>query len=242
MDDLELIDSYFKSSPTDEQKRQFDKRMIEDTAFANEVAFYISANEAIAQELKEEKKQRFRELYNQRKVVRMKQPIKKLWKYMAAAGVLAIVLIGAWLFIGNNYSTKQLADNYIKQNFNNVSVTMNTRDSLQMGLNLLNTDKLPEALQLFENLVKSDPANSTAQKYAGIVSLRMDHYDKALEYFTGLEADTSLYSNPGTFYKAITLLSRNMKGDKAKAKELLRKVIDEGLEGEKEAIDWLKKL
>lgn len=242
MDDLELIESYFKSSPTDEQKRQFDKRIMEDTDFAKEVAFYISANKAITLELREEKKQRFRELYNERKVVRMKQPIKQLWKYMAAAGVLIFVLLGAWLFIGNNYSTKQLADNYIKQNFNNVSVTMNIRDSLQMGLNLLNADKLPEALQFFENLLKNDPANSTAQKYAGIVSLRMDHYDKALEYFTGLEADTSLYSNPGTFYKAITLLSRNKKGDKATAEGLLRKVIDEGLEGKKEATNWLKKL
>ena len=70
---------------------------------------------------------------------------------------------------------------------------------------------------------------------------RLNNYDKALEYFTILEADTGLYSNPGKFYKAITLLKRNKDGDKDAAKLLLEQVRDENLEGKKEAEEWLKK-
>jgi tetratricopeptide (TPR) repeat protein len=119
---------------------------------------------------------------------------------------------------------------------------MGNADSMQTGLKLFNSDKLTEALSIFETLVKSDPKNSEAKKDAGIVSLRLNNYDKALEYFTMLATDTSLYSNPGKFYEAVTLLKRNKDGDKETAKLLLQQVRDENLEGKSEAEEWLKKL
>ena len=92
-----------------------------------------------------------------------------------------------------------------------------------------------------KSLAKNNPTNSEAKKYAGIVSLRLNNYDKALEYFTMLATDTGLYSNPGKFYKAITLLKRNKDGDKEAAKLLLEEVRDENLEGKNEAEEWLEK-
>ena len=80
-----------------------------------------------------------------------------------------------------------------------------------------------------------------AKKYAGIVSLRLKEYDKALMYFSMIESDTS-YSNWGKFYKALTLLERDKKGDIEAAKILLQQVRDNELEGKKEAEEWLKKI
>jgi hypothetical protein len=51
-----------------------------------------------------------------------------------------------------------------------------------------------------------------------------------------------LFSNPGLFYAAITLLSRNGKGDVEAAKISLQMVIDKNLEGSKVAADLIKKL
>ena len=241
MENLEFIENYFKGINDDVQKQQFEKKIMEDASFAEEVAFYISANETIKQQLQEEKKQRFREIYDQQKVISIKQPVRNMWKYMAAASVIVAVILVTWFLSGNKNSSQQLADKYIQQNFQTLGVTMGTQDSLQSGLNLFNSKKLAEALTMFETLAKNNPANSDAKKYAGIVSLRLNNYDKALEYFTMLEADTGLYSNPGKFYKAITLLKRNKDGDKEAAKLLLQQVRDENLEGKSEAEEWLEK-
>jgi hypothetical protein len=52
-------------------------------------------------------------------------------------------------------------------------------------------------LAMFKTLAQKDPENSSAKKYAGIVSLRLKNYDKALRYFTLPEADTVFSSNWG---------------------------------------------
>jgi hypothetical protein len=241
MENLEFIENYFKGDNNEAQKKQFEKKIMEDATFAEEVAFYISANGLIQQQVQEEKKQRFREVYDQQKVISIKGRVRNRWRYMAAASVLIAAILITWLFSGNKNSPQQLADKYIMENFQTLSVIMGNQDSLQLGLNLFNSKKLTEALSMFETIAKNNPGNSDAKKYAGIVSLRLNNYDKALEYFTQLESNTSLYSNPGKFYKAITLLVRNNAGDKEAAKLLLQEVRQENLEGKTEAMEWLKR-
>ncbi len=202
MENLEFIEKYFKGDNNEAQKKQFEKKIIEDATFAEEVAFYISANGLIQHQVREEKKQRFREMYDQQKVISIKRRFINRWKYMAAASVLIAAILITWLFSGNKNTPRQLADKYVAENFQTLSVTMGNQDSLQLGLSLFNSNKLTEALNVFEAIGKNNPENSDAKKYAGIVFLRLNNYDKALEYFTRLESDTTLHSNPGKFYKA----------------------------------------
>lgn len=243
MENLDYIENYFTSNADAAQKQEFEKRIMEDASFADDVAFYISANGMLQQQVQEEKKQRFKELYDQQKVVTMKPPVRNMWKLMAAASIIVAVLIITWFISGNKNSPKQLADTYIEQNFiSQQGVTMGgNNDSLQMGLNLYNSNKLDQALPIFETLANKTN-NSEAEKYTGIVYLRLGKYDNALTYFSLLAANTELHSNPGKLYKAVTLLERNNNGDKAAAKILLQEVKDEKLEGKNEAGDWLKKL
>ena len=65
MDSLEYIDSYFKGGFSPEEARQFERSIQDDPVFAEEVAWYLSASVALKEELIEEKKNRFRELYSQ---------------------------------------------------------------------------------------------------------------------------------------------------------------------------------
>lgn len=241
MDNMEYIESYFKGNNTVEQKLQFENKILNDAGFADEVAFYISANGVMKQELYEEKKRRFREMYESHKVVAMQPRVRSLWKYMAAASVVIASFLLTWFISGNSSSPHQLADKYIQQNFKTLNVKMGSGDSLQAAINLFNSGKPDEALSVFEKFVNRDALNSEAIKYAGIVSLRLNNYDKAIKYFSLLAADSSLYSNSGKFYKAITFLERNREGDKEAAKQLLQEVVDKDLEGKNEAEKWLKK-
>ena len=244
MSNLDYIDDYFKNLPAENEKQQFEQRILNDNSFAEEVAFYLSSNGIIKDELHQEKKQRFREIYQQQKDESTKRtPVRMLWKYAAAASVAAIIIIVSLLLFNKNPSAEQMADNYIKTDLQTMSVTMgNQQDNIQTGLNLFNTGKLPEALKQFENIVQNDSSNIDAKKYAGIVSLRLEKYDQALQYFRQLAENISLYSNPGKFYQALTLLKRNKPGDEVLAKQLLQEIKDKKLEGEKIAAEWLKKL
>lgn len=242
MENIDYIERYFKGENDDAQKQEFENKILHDPSFAEDVSFYISATGAIQQQLSEEKKQRFKEMYKQQKVISIQQPVKQMWRYMAAASVVIAVSLLSWFYFATTTSPQQLADKYIQQNFTTLGVTMGSQDSLQNALSLYNSGKLPDALVIFERLANQDASNDNAKKYAGIVSLRLNNYDKALQYFTMLEEQPSLYSNPGKFYKAITLLKRNKNGDKEAAKNLLQQVADKDLEGKEAAQQWLSKM
>jgi tetratricopeptide (TPR) repeat protein len=245
LDNLEYIEAYFEGGLSDEDKRAFEKKIVEEAEFANEVSFYLSARQVSAAELTNER-ERFREIYRQHKAnedLRTRQPglLRKLWPWVAAAAILAGIIFG-WYAWFRPVDPNVLADKYIAENFETLPVTMSSKqDSLQTALRLYNERKADESLKILETLVLQDSTFFEAKKYAGIVSLQMEQYDKAISYFNQLEKYTHLYSNPGKFYKALTLLKRNQPGDKQQAKILLEQVVQNNLSEEETAQEWLKK-
>jgi len=244
LDNLEYIESYFKGDLSAQDKIKFEQKIVEEKDFAEEVSFYLSIRKVSAEELSAER-ERFREIYQQYKVnneVIPKQPVllRKMWQWAAAAAVLAGLIFGwyAWL---RPVDPAALADKYIDDNFQELSVTMSSRlDSLQTALDLYNKGKQDQSLKILESLALQDSIAAEAKKYAGIVCLQMEQYDKAINYFSQLSS-YSLYSNPGKFYQALTLLKRNQPGDKQQAKLLLEQVVQNDLDGKETAQEWLKK-
>lgn len=242
MDNLEYIDDYFKNPGEKEREREFEQRISNDPAFADDVSFYISTHHLTQSEWIDESKTRFREIYAKQNIRTQKSPARLIWLY-AAAAIVAGVIFGIYFFTDQSASPHQLADKYIQKEFAVLPVTMSGKeDSMQTGRRLYNEGKLSEALQQFKTIIKNDSSDFSAKKYAGIVSLKLRQYDSAIVYFTALQKYTSLYSNPGTFYLALTLMERNQPGDVAQAKKLLQDVAENNLEGKEVAQEWLKKL
>jgi tetratricopeptide (TPR) repeat protein len=245
LDTLDYIDQYFSSGHSPGNKEAFEKRMTDDPAFAEEVAFYLTTKQIAGEQQENERRERFKELYRQYQQdnnlrIRRKTYLQKSWPWLAAAAVIAIIVFGS-VFYFNTASPRQLADKFVQERFENLGVIMGGKqDSLQTGLRLYNEGKLEEALQQFEIMADRDSSSVGAKKYAGIVSLRLKEYDKALQYFSQLEK-IPLYANPGTFYRALTLLERNQPGDKQQAKTALQQVVENRLEEEKTAAEWLSK-
>ena len=63
-DKLEYIDDFFKSELDAEQLELFEKRILEDADFADELAFYLSSVYTLRQGISREKKEHFRTLLN----------------------------------------------------------------------------------------------------------------------------------------------------------------------------------
>ena len=241
MDDYNYIDNYFKGMLPPEEMKRFDQKIQEDPAFAENIAFYCSVTQEMQKQAAADKKQRFRELYKKTGLPAHTGLVRKFWPYMAAAAVTGVIVFLALMF--TKTAPAKMADQYIQQHFQTLPVTMSNReDEMKKGLQLYNEHKFPEALQQFEKIMQSDSTDFTAKKNAGIVSLRLEHYDKALAYFSQIAAKPGYYSNPGLFYQAITLLKRNHPADKKTAENLLREVVEKDLEGSETAAQWLKKM
>ena len=136
-----------------------------------------------------------------------------------------------------------MADRYIRENLTTLSVTMSSQpDTLQMALQAYNSEQFTQAETLVAAVQRKDTENTDAQKLAGLVSLRLGKYDKAIGQFHRLSQRTDLRANPGLFYEALTRMKRNQPDDEATARQLLHTVIDQNLEGKKAAKELIDEL
>jgi len=246
MDSMEYIDDYFNGLLNEEHKQQFEQRIISDPSFAEEVAFYISSSSMLKEAVDQEKRSRFRELYEQgKKDDRIVRPLRSVgaWRIYMAAAVLLMVLVGLWWVFIRQTGPQQLADEYIRRELQTQGIRMSiAQDSLQHALSAYNSDDLHGALQQFEAYIRSDTGSFRAKELAGLTCLRLGEYEKALGYFARMEAHPGMYTNPAVFYQALTLMKRNGPGDGQKARQYLQRVVDEDLAEKETAIQWLDKL
>ncbi len=245
----EYIDHYFKENISPEEAVAFERQITSDPAFAEEVAFYCATQEVAQEQLTADKKKRFLELYReqqqQNSFAGSGAPVRKLglskWWVRVPAAAVVILAVGIF-FMMSSASPSKMAANYISDSLNSVGANMGVRNDIETGRSLYKDKKFEEALHLFEQAIQSGDTGISVQKYAGLTCLQLGRYDKAIEYFTRIENRTNIYSNPGKFYHALTLMKRDLPGDKAKAKELLQSVIDLQLYGSELAAGWIKKM
>jgi tetratricopeptide (TPR) repeat protein len=164
-----------------------------------------------------------------------------VYRLAIAAAILICVFFAGYLFLSKSASPQQLADSYMNENLQTLGVKMSAEsDSIDIGKRMFNEAHYDSAIAQFQSIIKRDTGNFEANRYLGVVYLRKGDYNEALSYFQQLEHQT-VAVNPAIFYQALTLMKRNQPGDKQKARELLKEVRDQGLEGEKFARQWLNK-
>ena len=243
-EDYQYIERYFEGKFSSSELIEFENRIEKDPLFAEQLAFYVSSMQVARQQASDEKKDRFRQIYTESNAENGKHTssLVQLWKYISVAAVVTGIIIVLYLFYPSSVSSR-VADQYLQERLKVLPVTMdNSENSFKTGVSLYNEGKLQDAMVQFENVVRMDSSNFKAKEYAGIVSLRLRHYDKAFQYFKDLENYPGLYANPGKFYHALTFMKRNLPGDSGEARKLLQEVIANHLDLEKEAKELLEKL
>ncbi|HTS43514.1 MAG TPA: hypothetical protein VMH01_03900, partial [Puia sp.] len=98
MESLEYIDNYFNGELSADEVRQFEQKIADDPAFAEEVADYLSMLQAATEQLREEKKKGFREIYQQNKPRPTVSLVRKLWSSVAVAALVAGIFFGWQIF------------------------------------------------------------------------------------------------------------------------------------------------
>jgi tetratricopeptide (TPR) repeat protein len=261
-DTFDYIESYFAGRCTETEKQQFEERCVQDQAFAEEVAFYIQSRAILKEELLTAKKTAWAAATSGKSALDHKSTDHKSTSaksstgsksaaqktgrlrtlYLATAAAAAALLLLSLYLLTRPIGPAQLATNYIRTHYDHLSQTLDgTRDSLAQGITAYNDKSFTHALDLFTTLAHNHPSNIDARLYSGLTYLRLQNYDQALHEFDTLANMPSLYSNPGPFLKAATLLQRNAAGDRETAHQLLQDVVRRNLDGSQEAATWLQK-
>ncbi|MEO6455083.1 MAG: hypothetical protein ABIN97_13470 [Ginsengibacter sp.] len=244
MNTLSYIDAYFQHQLSDEERRIFEARCEQDTAFAGEVAYYVTSRRVLKEELLLQKQTLWTAGATDKPAIIInskKNFILPDWLRYAVAA--CFILLAGFYFLNRTQSPQQIANNYVTKNLTHISQSMgNADDSLQLGIAAYNKKDYTSALQIFENLSQSHSEKSDAKKYAGYVYLVTQQYGKALKQFDALANIKGLYSNPGLFLKAIALIQRKGTGDTEQARIILNLVVKQGLQGKQEAEELLKKM
>lgn len=238
---FEYIDAYFQQELSDAEKNEFEQKCVTDEEFAKDVALYISSRSALREMLLEQKKQEWSKLDSTERVstqAPVRQMNTKRWiLYAAAACVILAIIIFPFLSAD---SPQTLANKYVSQNLTSLSQTMDaSSDSMQLGMAAYNKGDYATSLLIFQNYYQSHPDQNDALRYVGQTHLVTANFDKAISSFEEL-AQKNTFSNPGPFLKAVTLMKRNQGNDLQVAKGLLQKIVNENLDGKKEAEKWLK--
>ncbi len=235
MNELDQIDDYFANRLPAEARVRFEQTLKTDTAAAQAVAFYLLARQTAQAEARIRRKADFAQL----------SPTVRTgwWPYAAAAAACLLLIMGlGWFFWQPQPSAMALADGYIDQGLTTLSVNMGgPADSLQTGVQAFNAGQLVQAGAIFATIRQRNPHNDTALKLSGIVALRLNQYDQAIDLFHQLGQRSDLFANPGLFYEALARLKRGQPQDKSTAEALLKTVINKNLEGAETAKKWLYK-
>lgn len=240
-DALSYIEDYFTGKLSTAEKQAFEDRCASDPAFADEVAFYISARDRLARELHNQKMTEFGKLYKEL-AAQPKPLMRRIYPYIAAAAACLILFFG-WRLFFSAPPMQNLADNYIRNNLSTLGVAMGgQQESLRQGVAAYNNGNYAEAERIFKSVSGAEPGNPEPVQYLGQVYLLTGKYNEAIVQFDELSKNTALYSNPGPFYKAIAFMKRAQKGDREQARQLLQQVATNRLAGYREAEAWLKKI
>jgi tetratricopeptide (TPR) repeat protein len=235
---IEQIDDYFEQRLSPEEKTKFEAELKTDPQLADAVAFYLVSRETARQQAREKK---LAERHHEWQELAQPRPRTiRVWYAVAAAVAALVIGLGWYLINPKQRDLRELASGYAMEHFTTLSVQMGSEgDSVQLAIQSFNKGQYATALRWCESVLQQDPQNASAKKVAGIVSLRLLDYDKAIDYFHRLGAQKELYANPGKFYEAIALIRRNQPEDATRARALLQEVVDRDLEGKDEAVKWL---
>jgi tetratricopeptide (TPR) repeat protein len=218
--DLIHIDNYFQQKLSENDKISIEKRISEESDFAETVAFYANTK-ALARE--KALAERHNEWQNRPK------PTMKISRIATGMAAMLVLVLGFWFFTKDTDTLSEKANKYIETNLTQLPQTMGTtQDSLQMGIGLYNNKKYTEATAIFEKLIEKTPK---AIEYLGLSAMQSKQYDVAELYFEKLANNTDLLDNKGKFYLGLNYLKQ---GDESRGKQALQEVIDENLGGKTE--------
>jgi hypothetical protein len=133
---IEYIESYFQQTLSNEERLAFETRCETDESFAKEVAFYITARQALREELLAQKQQQWSDETvaeeESAPVISMSKR-STFGKWIMYAAAACLLLVASVFLFETQTSPHRLASDYIK-NYEMSNAMDASHDSLELGI------------------------------------------------------------------------------------------------------------
>lgn len=215
-----LIERYFEKDLSAEEKALFDKLLLKDPLFAEDVVFQKRLKKVITLDSRQNFKEQLQKLEAQRKP---RTESKKIWLYIAA-GILLLLGIGNF-FLFNQSGNERLFEQYFEPYPNTVAPVVrqiNESDLQSDAFAAYEEGDFEEAANLFEKLARST-GKDYAFFYAAHSNMILKKFDKAEQIFKN-HVFTENFRDERDWYLALIYIRLNKK---EQAEELLEMISKE---------------
>lgn len=195
---IELIENYIEGKLSENERQDFETRLILDADFKEEFELYKAIVAGIKEQgednLKTKLKLADNELDNEPKIIELKKENKKSINYWAVAATIIFILgLGLFWSLANKTDLPQLANNFYEKEKglpNEMSVTQN---QLADVMNLYKSGDYVAAKNKLEFLLKENNTNDTLQYFYGIVNYELENYRASRTGFNSIKTESNYY-------------------------------------------------
>jgi tetratricopeptide (TPR) repeat protein len=200
-----FIERFLQGDMTPDEKIWFEKEIEGNSALKNEIDFRRQVDSVLSDkdmiELKAQLDQIHQEIYEVTE--KGKGTIRKIYQrvYFAAGSLVIFALLLTMYLSNRNLSNDKLVELYYQP----AKVSMNFRagapgqDKLAQAMQLYENKQYAKAIDLFENIVKTDASSIGVNLYSGISYMQLKQYNKANQKF-----QTILKNRPNPFVESAT--------------------------------------
>lgn len=201
MESVELIEKYVLGKLSSPEKTEFDRRMAEDSSFAEEVKFHENLSRVIAAEQTNIQKEKlvaleaeFEQAFGEYRVTPTSN-YARIGKWLIAASFLIIAGLAGWFFTQKNGlpSDDKLVAQYfepyrnvimpVERNGNNSGIGDPSNQVMIDAFNAYEQGDFETALSIFNKTADENGIPPYLYFYRGICHLELDNSSAALEQF-----------------------------------------------------------
>ncbi len=174
-------------------------------------------------------------------------PVRKNWAMRIAASLLLLSIpIGSYLYWQSNATERILAANFMEENNPIVGAlrsgdeSLITNTSLQNGLEAYQNEQYQVSLDIFTEVLNTDPENVLANYYSGMAAKKLKNWPIAEKQLKITRINIPEHYDEATWQLVAVYLSQDKKEE---ADNLLREIIENDKSRyQRSALDVLKKL
>lgn len=198
---IELFEIYLQGQFSDEQLSNFEERLVSDASFKREFDEYKSVKVGLKEYFREELKAKFSEVDQSLGAPKKKVLFMNWW---VVSGVAAILVIGLFVFNNQSNSSFDLISKHWPYEAG-LPVRMNERNKYDEAMNAFKLEEWKKAEALLKTM-----DSDTARYYLGVVNYELEEYTSSLNYFKGIEANSSFYEESQFRLALISILQNDL--------------------------------
>lgn len=192
-EEFDQIEQYLYGSLLSAEKASFDQKLKEDPEWAakfNEVQLLLLGIQ------EEELKATLQSVHAQMKAAPEEKkitPVRSLqWRWLAAASVLIIAVVGTWWLTGQKNQKENLFSQYYSPD-PGLPTTMSVNGNYQFdkGMVAYKANEFKEALAIWSELALSNPSNDTLNYFLGMTHLGLNKTEEALTLLKPIANDAN---------------------------------------------------